>query len=145
VALRGIVFGASGTLATTPLFQTLQARIKDKQARLLFEREARDPRGNLSAYVYLSDRTLLNEEVLRLGFGRLDTSVDLSPQYHRRLKKAEEFARESRVGIWAGLPPEKQNAPSKTPYQKLSKPRGSLFGVPRWSSTFDREKRSRED
>ncbi|MCA9410826.1 MAG: thermonuclease family protein [Candidatus Omnitrophica bacterium] len=143
IALRGVVFDSTGTLANSGLFQSLQAMVKGKQARLLFEKETRDPRGNLSAYVYLSDRTLLNEQVLRYGFGRLDTSVDLSPQYRHRLSVAERFAREKQVGIWApssGAAP--IHAPSKTLHPKLSKPRGGLFGVQGWTSTLDWAKRS---
>lgn len=145
IALRGLVFDASSELKARPEFSWLQKELEGKQARLLFERETHDADGRLSPYVYLSDGTLLNELFLKMGFARLDTRADLSPQYRRRLEKAEAFARGDRPDSEAGPSPPGNHAPAKTLAPELPQHRGGLLGVSARTSTVDREKRTRQN
>lgn len=142
IALRGLVFNVSSELKARPEFSRFQKELVGKQARLLFERETHDVEGRLSPYVYLSDGALLNELFLKMGFARLDTRADLSPQYRRRLEKAEAFAGGSRSGSGTTPSPPGNHAPAKTFDSKLPQHRGSLLGVSARTSTVDREKRT---
>jgi endonuclease YncB( thermonuclease family) len=50
-------------------------------------------------YVYLSDGSMLNEEVVRAGYANLMT-VPLNVRYEARFSKAYEEARENRRVLW---------------------------------------------
>ncbi len=58
-----------------------------------------DKYGRLLAYLWLDDRTLVNELMLRDGYAVLFT-VQPNSKHMDRLKKAQHAAREDRLGIW---------------------------------------------
>jgi len=73
--------------------ELVHGRTRDKEQRLL-------------AYVYLPDKTMINEEVLRTGHGYADTRTD-HPRLER-FKKLEERARKGKppAGLWEKVPPD---------------------------------------
>ncbi|MBI5798620.1 MAG: thermonuclease family protein [Candidatus Yonathbacteria bacterium] len=60
----------------------------------------RDRYGRLLRYVFLEDGTLINEEIIALGYGH-EYTYRLPYQYQTEFKNAERSARESQKGLWA--------------------------------------------
>ena len=58
-----------------------------------------DKYDRLLAYLWLDDRTLLNELMLKDGYAVLFT-IQPNSKHVDRLKKAQYIARENRSGIW---------------------------------------------
>jgi len=58
-----------------------------------------DKYNRLLAYLWLDEKTLVNELMLRDGYAVLFT-IQPNSRYADRLKKAQSSARESRSGIW---------------------------------------------
>lgn len=69
-------------------------------ARLSFDRERVDRFGRFLAYVWVGKR-LLNEELLRSGLARFEPQFYYSEVMKRRFRRAEQEARELKVGIWS--------------------------------------------
>lgn len=59
-----------------------------------------DAFGRTLAYAYLSDGTMINEQMVRNGYAVLMT-VPPNVKYEQRFKEAQQKARESNLGIWA--------------------------------------------
>ena len=72
--------------------------IDGKEARFEFERQKRDRYGRLLAYVYLSDGTFLNAEIIKQGYGFAYTRFPF--KYMEEFRKYEREARENRQGMW---------------------------------------------
>jgi micrococcal nuclease len=70
-----------------------------KQVRLEFDRERRDRYRRILAYVYVGD-LLLNEELIRAGFGRALLQYPYRQSMKNRFRDAEEEARTAQRGIW---------------------------------------------
>ena len=58
-----------------------------------------DKYGRLLAYLWLDEKTMINELMLRDGYAVLFT-IQPNSRYVDRLKKAQQGAREGRLGIW---------------------------------------------
>ncbi|MEX0675619.1 MAG: thermonuclease family protein [Pirellulales bacterium] len=86
-------FGPEATLFT-------QQFLSGGTARLTFDRERLDRFGRFLAYVWVEKR-LLNEELLRAGLGRFEPQFHYSELMKRRFRRAQEEARQARVGIWS--------------------------------------------
>jgi micrococcal nuclease len=71
-----------------------------KQVRLEFDHERRDTYGRTLAYVYLPDGSLLNETIIREGYGFAYTRFPY--QRMERFRELERQAREQGRGLWAG-------------------------------------------
>ncbi len=56
--------------------------------------------ARLLAYVYLPDGRMLNEEIVKAGYGQIYT-VPPNVKYVERFRKAEREAREGKRGLWA--------------------------------------------
>lgn len=73
--------------------------VEGKTVRLEFDVEKRDKYKRLLAYVYLSDGTFVNAEIVKQGYASLMT-------YPPNVKHADEFlqlyrqARENKIGLW---------------------------------------------
>ena len=80
--------------------------LEGQVVRLGFDKERRDRYGRLLAYVYLGDR-MINEELIRKGYGRAQTQYPFSNEMKRRFRAAEAEAQADRLGIW-GLPADEQ-------------------------------------
>jgi len=70
-----------------------------KRVRLEYDEAANKGRGTRRAYVFLEDDTLINAEMLRAGYARLDTSRPFSSL--DAFKALEQQAREGSRGLWA--------------------------------------------
>jgi len=75
----------------------LRSLVLGKRVRLEFDEKKGG--GTPRAYVFLEDDTLVNAEMLRRGFVRVDTSKPFSSL--NEFKKLEQEAREGSRGIWA--------------------------------------------
>ena len=77
----------------------IMALVEGKSVKLHFDQMKSDAKGCLPAYVYLSDGTFVNAEVIKRGYARVDTA---SP-----FKHSSEFiqhqldAQKEKRGIWA--------------------------------------------
>jgi len=73
--------------------------VEGKTVRLEFDVQKRDKYNRLLAYVYLSDGTFVNAEIIKQGYASVMT-------YPPNVKHAEEFlklyrqARETKSGLW---------------------------------------------
>jgi micrococcal nuclease len=77
---------------------------KGLQVELEFDvQKIEPPRNNkparLLAYVYLPDGRMLNEEIVKAGYGQVYT-VPPNVKYVKRFKKAEQEARNAKMGLW---------------------------------------------
>lgn len=74
-----------------------------KQVRLEFDQANahighRDKYGRLLAYIYLSDGTFLNAEIIKQGYGFAYTRFPF--KYMEDFRLYEKMARENRRGLW---------------------------------------------
>jgi len=74
-------------------------QVEGRDVTVALDRECRDRNGRILAYVY-SDGSLLNEELIRAGFARTDTSVNIDRSMATRFRRAEDEARDAGRGIW---------------------------------------------
>jgi micrococcal nuclease len=77
---------------------------KGEEVRLEFDVRKMEPKkgkqpARLLAYVYLADGRMLNEEIVKAGYGQVYT-VPPNLRYVERFKRAEREARENRWGLW---------------------------------------------
>jgi micrococcal nuclease len=82
--------------------RTRQLLPKGKPVQLEYDTDQRDHYGRLLAYVWLSDGTMANEEILRSGYGYLLT-VPPNVRYRERLAAAFSDARKQKRGLWTDL------------------------------------------
>lgn len=82
----------------------LKQRLTGKRVRLEYDREREDRYGRTLAFVYLGD-VLINEEIVREGFGRAETRYPYSSEMKRRLTAAEDEARAAGRRMWS--PPDR--------------------------------------
>jgi micrococcal nuclease len=72
--------------------------VEGQRVRLEFEQERYDKYDRLLAYVYLPDGRMLNEEILRQGYGHAFTKFPF--KYMKRFRRLEKQARVNRRGLW---------------------------------------------
>ncbi len=72
--------------------------VEGKEARLEFDWQRRDKYGRLLAYVYLTDGTFLNAEIIIQGYGFAYTRFPF--KYLEEFRKYEREARENGKGLW---------------------------------------------
>jgi len=66
-------------------------------------RHTRGKYGRLLAYIYLPDETMLNEELIRRGFGYADERFD--HMMARRFADLQKQARRDKCGLWREVQP----------------------------------------
>ena len=115
-----------------------RGKLRGKVVRLVFDEHLRNASGELAAYVFLGDGTLLNEVLLREGLCVLDTRTPLSPQYSLRFKAATEQARSSTSGL-------ENNASAAAPTSKLPEYIRGFTGLSPRASTSVGAKRTGQD
>ncbi len=76
--------------------KALNQELEGKVVRLVFDEETHNADGDMAAYAFLPDGTLLNEVMLREGLYKLDTQATLSSQYALRFEKAAEMGLKAR-------------------------------------------------
>lgn len=74
-----------------------------KRVRLEFDVEPRDRYGRLLAYVYLSDGTFVNAELVKRGFAQASTYPP-NVKHAATFRELQREAREARRGLWADAP-----------------------------------------
>ena len=74
--------------------------VAGRPVRLEFDRRRIDRYNRYLAYVFVGDR-MLNEALVEAGLARVSTFPGDSESIARRLRKAEQQAREARRGIWS--------------------------------------------
>ncbi len=79
-------------------------RVEGRRVELTFDRERLDRYGRHLAYVSVDGR-MLNEELIRQGYGRATLQYNYSSAMKDRFRAAQELAQQERLGIWS-LPPQ---------------------------------------
>jgi micrococcal nuclease len=79
--------------------QLTESLVAGKTLRIRLDKRRTDRDGVQMAYIFDGDR-LVNEELLRAGVARMATVPGDSQSIVRRLRAAEQEARDSRRGIW---------------------------------------------
>ena len=72
--------------------------LEGKEVRLEYDWQQRDKYGRLLAYVYLTDGTFLNAEIVKQGYGYAYTKFPF--KYLEQFKQYEKEARENKRGLW---------------------------------------------
>jgi micrococcal nuclease len=85
--------------------QFTQAFVADGAVRLQFDRERKDKYDRFLAYVWVGDR-MLNEELIRAGLARAQTTFRFSAAMKNRFRRAEDEAKTAGRGIWSNRDPE---------------------------------------
>ena len=73
--------------------------IEGKEVKLKYDRQKVDRDGQILAYVYLLDGTLLNAELVKQGYARIDKRLPF--RYIEEFKRYEKEAKENKRGIWS--------------------------------------------
>lgn len=73
--------------------------IMGKAVTLDYDRMQPDKKGLVYAYVYLADGTFVNEEVIRQGYARVDTSFPFA--YSSEFINCQMEAQEDKRGLWS--------------------------------------------
>jgi micrococcal nuclease len=76
--------------------------VEGKKVRLKYDWQLKDKYGRTLAYVYLSDGTLLNAEIIKQGYGHAYTKYPF--KYLEDFRKYEREAREQGKGLWSDNP-----------------------------------------
>jgi len=77
----------------------IREAVEGRQVKLKYDRQKVDRNGQILAYVYLLDGTLLNAEVIKQGYARVDKRLPF--KYLEEFKNCEKEAKEKKRGIWA--------------------------------------------
>ena len=87
-------------------FGFTQQMVEGKEVRLEFEQQQRDKYGRLLAYVYLSDSTFLNAEIIKQGYGHAYTVFPF--KHLDQFIQHEKLAKENKIGLWANASAEQE-------------------------------------
>src|SRR5262249_27153815 len=74
--------------------------LSDGETRLTYDRERTDQYGRALAYVWVGDR-LLNEELLLRGLARWEAHYNYAEPMKARFRRAQREAQREKVGIWS--------------------------------------------
>ena len=97
---RPLIGGSVGIKPEGPSQDALRNLVLGKRVRLEYD-EAAKGHGTPRAYVFVDDDTLVNEQLLREGLARVDTSRPFASM--ARFKALEQEAREGSLGVWADV------------------------------------------
>jgi len=75
-----------------------------KYVRIEFDSQKKDRYGRILAYVFLPDGKLLNEEILRSGYGLVYLKFPFKDEYRYRFIIAQEYAKSTGAGLWRETP-----------------------------------------
>ncbi len=87
----------------------LQSMLSGQSVRVEYDHQRRDKYQRTLAYLYLSDGTFVNREIIRQGFGHAYLTYPFA--YAEDFRAAEREAREAERGLW-GQSPAKASAQS---------------------------------
>jgi micrococcal nuclease len=73
--------------------------VEGKQVRLEYDQQRKGKYNRTLAYVYLTDGTFLNAEIIKQGYGHAYTIFPF--KYLEQFRKYEKEARNNKLGLWA--------------------------------------------
>jgi len=73
--------------------------VEGKEVRLKYDRQKVGRDGQILAYVYLLDGTLLNAELIKQGYARINRKLPF--KYSEEFEHYEKEAKEMKKGIWS--------------------------------------------
>ena len=76
--------------------------VEGKHVRVEYDWNRKDKYKRTLAYIYLQDGTLVNEEIIRQGFGFAYTRFPF--KYMKQFRATEREARAKQRGLWAPVP-----------------------------------------
>ncbi len=101
--------------------------VEGKEVRLEFDQQPGDNKcDDLFAYVFLTDGTFLNAEIIKQGYGRADTSFPF--KYMKEFSHYEKEARKTERGMWAQKPPRKE--PKYTRERYMGAKNSTIYHLP---------------
>ncbi|MEJ5052672.1 thermonuclease family protein [Sphingobacterium sp. MYb382] len=74
--------------------------LSDQVIKLSFDVDSIDPFGRTLAYAYFTDGTFINEKIVKDGYAVLMT-IAPNVQYEDVFVKAQQHAKENKLGLWA--------------------------------------------
>ena len=77
----------------------IRTLVEGKSVKLHFDQMKPDLNGCLPAYVYLSEGTFVNAEVIKRGYARVDTASPF--KYSSEFTRHQLNAQKAKSGIWA--------------------------------------------
>jgi micrococcal nuclease len=80
----------------------LQSMLSGQSVRVEYDHQRRDKYQRTLAYLYLSDGTFVNREIIRQGFGHAYLTYPFA--YAEDFRAAEREAREAERGLWGQAP-----------------------------------------
>ena len=75
-----------------------KSMVEGKQVRIEFDWQKRDKYGRLLAYIFLTDGTFVNAEIVKQGYGHAYTRFPF--KYLDEFRRYEKEAREKGLGLW---------------------------------------------
>ena len=112
VRLIGVALPSTGKLNTSAEYLTketsafIKRLVEGKEVRLEYDQQKQDPYGHPLAYVYLVDGTFLNAEIIKQGYGHVDSGLPF--KYLKEFRNYEKEAQEAKLGLWAAKSPAKK-------------------------------------
>ena len=78
---------------------SIRELVEGKEVRLHYDRMKTDANGCLRAYLYFTDGTFVNAEVIKRGYARVDTTFPF--KYSSEFTRHQLNAQKAQKGIWA--------------------------------------------
>ena len=89
----------TGVDANRQGYRFISSMVEGKEVRLDYDRMQPDKNGLSYAYVYLSDGTFVNAEVIRKGYARVDTRLPFA--YSSEFINCQTEAEAEKRGLWS--------------------------------------------
>jgi len=88
--------------------------VEGQQVRIEYAQQKKDKYGRTPAYVYLTDGTFLNAEIIKQGYGHAYIAFPF--KYLEQFRQYEKDARNNKLGLWAAKPKEPEKKLIKEKY-----------------------------
>ena len=102
--------------------------LEGKRVRLEYDRERQDRYGRTLAYVYLSDGTFVNAEIIRQGYGHAYTRFPF--RHMEAFRQFEGEARDHQRGLWGDVVGGRDDASGSDNRSSASAPQDVPAGLP---------------
>jgi len=111
--------------------------LEGKRVRLEYDQERQDRYGRTLAYVYLSDGTFVNAEIIRRGYGHAYTRFPF--RHMEAFRQYEREARDNRRGLWGEVVGGSSARASPSPEARRSARASGTVYVTRTGRKYHRE------
>ena len=111
--------------------------LEGKRVRLEYDQERQDRYGRTLAYVYLSDGTFVNAEIIRRGYGHAYTRFPF--RHMEAFRQYEREARDNRRGLWGEVVGGSNPRSSASPEARRSTGETGTVYVTRTGRKYHRE------